>query len=172
MTTLEDAPTRDLDLGDAPTLAEVLPRLELFVEEARHRQFKRQIGVAVLSDKAFADQLRAENGPESLDPGWNATLTALHLVPSGFDFSTLHAQQDVQVAGYYDYPSKSLFVRSTVLDPLAQSVLVHELTHALDDQYDSSTTCHSRRRTGTSPKRSTRSSRATHGGSRTRSPTP
>ena len=74
VTTLGPAPTRGLDLGDAPTLAEALPRLELFVEEARGRQFKRQLAVAPLSDKDFAEHLREQNGPASLDPGWDATL--------------------------------------------------------------------------------------------------
>ena len=137
VTTLGPAPTRDLDLGAAPTLAEVLPRLELFVEEARGRQFRHQVAVAPLSDKAFAEQLREEDGPESLDPGWEATLTALHLVPARFNFSTLRSQRESGVGGYFDFASKSLFVRSDVLDPLAQSILVHELTHALDDQYSS-----------------------------------
>ena len=137
VTTLGPAPTRGLDLGDAPTLAQALPRLELFVEEARGRQFKRQLAVAPLSDKDFAEHLREEDGPESLDPGWDATQTALHLVPTGFNFANLRTQQDPEVGGYYDNATKSLFVRSAVLNPLAQSILAHELTHALDDQYTS-----------------------------------
>ncbi|BEP15355.1 hypothetical protein acdb102_36660 [Acidothermaceae bacterium B102] len=137
VTTLGPAPTRGLDLGDAPTLAEALPRLELFVEEARGRQFKHQLAVAPLSDQAFAEHLREDDGPASINPGWDATLVALHLVPPGYDFSSTRSQQSSEVGGYYDFASKSLFVRSAVLNPLAQSILAHELTHALDDQYTS-----------------------------------
>ena len=96
--------------------------------------------VTPLADKAF---LAALNKRREADPsrgaanhGSSLTLKALHLVPRDTDLAkAMAAQQASDVGGFYDPRTKRLYVRSATLNPLAQVIVVHELTHALDDQY-------------------------------------
>jgi hypothetical protein len=132
---LASAPTSGLDFGGSPKLAAVLPKIELFVEESRGHRYKHAVAVTPLSDKAFLAQLHKANGPATGDDS-DATAKALHLLPAGLDTAKVEAAaSDADVAGFYDFATKHLYVRSTTLNPLTQSILAHELTHALDDQY-------------------------------------
>jgi hypothetical protein len=132
---LASAPTAGVDFGGSPKLAAVLPKIELFVEESRGHRYKTPVAVTPLSNKAFLAQLHKANGPATNNDG-DATAKALHLLPSGLDTAKVEAAaSDADVAGFYDFKTKHLYVRSTTLNPLTQSILAHELTHALDDQY-------------------------------------
>jgi hypothetical protein len=139
-TPLPKAPTKGLDLGTSPALSAVLPRIEAFVEESRGHRFQRQVTVTSLADKAFLAQLHKGSGSgadvSAQIDGEDATLEALHLLPRHTDLAaTLAAQRDQSVGGFYDPVTKQLFVRGTTLNPLGQTIVAHELTHALDDQY-------------------------------------
>ena len=59
----------------------------------------------------------------------------LGLVPPGMDLrGTLEALYLEQVAGFYDPDSTTLFVLADQPDELIESLLVHELVHAIQDQ--------------------------------------
>lgn len=135
---LAPAPTSGINLGTSPSLAIALPQIEAFVEKARGHRFLQPVTVTPLADRAFLTQLH--KGDSEADgaavKGQEATYEALHLLPLHTDLAaTLAAQTDQGVGGFYDPASKQLFVRSAALDPLAQVIVAHELTHALDDQY-------------------------------------
>ena len=133
---LGKAPTHGLDLGAAPKLSVALPQIVKFVEESRGHRFKRAVPVTPLADKAFVAALRKADGPSTGNADAEASPKALHLVPAGLDTSGPEPDSAfADVGGFYDFRTKSLYVRSTTLNPLTQSIVAHELTHALDDQY-------------------------------------
>ena len=119
---------------DGP-MATAVAELQTFVEAARGLRFLEPVDVAVLGDAAFRRTLaggRALEEPEAEVA--IGVLRALGLVGPGDDLAS--AQLDVDtVAGFYDTETKELVVRGARLTPFVRQVLVHELTHALDDQH-------------------------------------
>lgn len=133
---LAKPPTSGLDLGGAPSLAVAIPKIELFVEESRGHRFKRHVPVTPLSNKAFVAALRKADGPSASNPDADASPKALHLLPVGLqEGGSVPDSAFADIVGFYDFRTKALYVRGTTLNPLVQSIVAHELTHALDDQY-------------------------------------
>ena len=130
---LAAAPTRDLDLGGSPTLSVAVPKIELFVEEARGLRFKQPLAVTPLSDSAFIAALTTADGVSKPNPDADDSSEALHLLPPGFQDGG--PGNYAGIGGFYDFRTKHLYVRSTTLNPLTQSIIAHEMTHALDDEY-------------------------------------
>lgn len=135
-------PMHGIDLGKAPSVAVAVPEIESYVEQARGHTFLRPVKVTPLADKAFLAQLHAADaGGDAAQEaaqiaGEGATYQALHLIPLHTDLAKLlDSQADEAVGGFYDPETKQLFVRAAKLTPFAQTVVAHELTHALDDQY-------------------------------------
>jgi hypothetical protein len=113
-----------------------IPGLEAFVESARGLTFLSPVKVSVLDDAAFRrkyDQGGAtDNGPPDVGAG---VLRALG-VPEADGQSRPGADQEPDaVDGFYDTDTKELVVRGVRPTPFVRQVLVHELTHALDDQH-------------------------------------
>lgn len=114
-----------------------IPVAEKFVEQHRGLKFKHPVKVTFLSDADFrvrvttrTDKDRADLNVEFKD------LRALHLVPASLDI--LKAEDELLgsgVVGFYDPKTKELVVRGTDASAATRHVLVHELTHALQDQY-------------------------------------
>jgi hypothetical protein len=133
---LGKAPTKGLDLGGSPKLSVAIPKIEAFVEESRGHRFKKKVRVTALADKAFVAALRKADGSAPADPNAGASAKALHLLPVGLQLSGPQPDSAFAgIAGFYDFTTKALYVRGTTLNPLTQSIVAHELTHALDDQY-------------------------------------
>ena len=130
---LGEAPTRELDLGAAPKLSVVLPKLELFVEQARGHRFTKPLAVTPLGNKAFVAALIKADGVSKPNADAGASPKGLHLLPPDFDANAPGSYDDI--GGFYDSKTKHLYVRSITLNPLAQSIIAHEMTHALDDEY-------------------------------------
>jgi hypothetical protein len=123
--------------ASAATLEAFVPVAEKFVEEHRGLKFKSPVKVTFLADADFVAQLNKAN---EIDLAGYVTeakvLHALGLLDGHPDLA--RAEQDLQgssVIGFYDTKTKQLFVRG--VDPRAsvRRVLVHELTHALQDQW-------------------------------------
>ncbi len=113
-----------------------LPALQEFVATERGLAFSRPVDAKVLDDEAFLDALfsggEEDGGPDG-DP--DATLTALGLLDAGDNLDEVVDEAlDGGVVGFYDNETSELFVRGTTIDPYVEMVLVHELTHALQDQ--------------------------------------
>ncbi len=123
-------------------LARALPKLEAFVEQARGLRFKRRVPVELLSGDAFTERLRdleeprdeveASDGAESFE----GFLRVLGLVAGDVDLVAVGASiEEKGILGFYDPIEAALYVRGTSLGPFEELILVHELTHALEDQH-------------------------------------
>lgn len=126
----------------AGELSGVLPSLESFVEKSRGLTFKRGVDVRVLDEEAF-DKALTGLGPSAADPARQylesrflvGFLKALSLVGRDFQLSSLDAAGKRSLLGLYEPLRKRILVRAGLPPPLLRRVVVHELTHALDDQY-------------------------------------
>lgn len=128
--------------GSRPTpsaLERVLPDLESFVERERGLRFRRPVRVELQSDARFAAALRrlraTSRRPRPPTTVVVGLFRALGLVEGRFDPSALGSSTDEQVLGFYDSGRERLLVRGDHPTPAVRRVLVHELTHALDDQH-------------------------------------
>lgn len=124
------------------SLRSVLPELESFVERNRVLPFRRGVDVYVLSDRDFDAILSpAGAGAGDLARQFQQTqvlvgfVKALGLGGPDFQLPTDSTGGTRSVLGLYDDVSKRISVRAGLAKPLQRRVLVHELTHALDDQH-------------------------------------
>jgi hypothetical protein len=110
--------------------------LEGFVEAARGLKFLSPVDVSVLGDAAFRRKLAGGGTTEDAGPDVQAgVLRALGLPTGGDHGGSGDVPEAESVDGFYDSDTKELVVRGTRLTPFVRQVLVHELTHALDDQH-------------------------------------
>ena len=113
-----------------------------FVERHRSLEFDHPVPVKFLGDDAFLEAFRRDD-PEiterdRVDAERSAgQLRALGLIEGPVDL--IESQRDLDAAdtvGFYDQERKALYVRGTDLtDVDVRITLVHELTHALQDQH-------------------------------------
>lgn len=119
-----------------PATAAVIDDLKSFVEVTRGLRFLKPVKVAVLSDAAFRRSLSGGEPTEQSGADIaNGVLRALGLLEAGESPGPTADLDPDTVAGFYDTDTKELVVRGTHLTPFVRQVLVHELTHALDDQH-------------------------------------
>jgi hypothetical protein len=122
------------DRLDPSTLA-VIEELKAFVESARGLRFLEPVDVAVLDDDAFRQSLAGGEPTEESDAEVGlGVLRALGLL-EGADLGPVGELDANTIAGFYDTETRELVVRGPTLTPFVRQVLVHELTHALDDQH-------------------------------------
>ncbi|HEX2054707.1 MAG TPA: hypothetical protein VHJ78_13415 [Actinomycetota bacterium] len=127
-------PKPEPNTESSPSIASVIPELSAFVERARGRRFLEEVKVRVLSEPMFNEELeKMAPNPEEVARS-QAVLTVLGLLPPETDFAALLAASDQPTVGFYDPANKELVTRAEVT-PFLRRVLVHELTHALDDQH-------------------------------------
>ena len=128
-------------VGSVPpdSLRARVARLVPAVEELRGRTFRRRVPVAIEGDSAAAVHFSASFDrfvPPARRRAWESAHAAFGLFPRDVDVHTLLL--DVlaeQAGGYYD-PEREAFVLLDDMPEAALTVLaVHEMTHALDDQY-------------------------------------
>ncbi|MEP7105563.1 MAG: hypothetical protein ABI838_06935 [Chloroflexota bacterium] len=121
----------------SPDARAFIPVAEKFVEDHRGLKFKRPVDVTFLSDADFKARVTTRTDKDRADLNTEfKDLRALHLVPAGLDI--VKAEDELLgsgVIGFYDPKTKELVVRGTDASPATRHVLVHELTHALQDQY-------------------------------------
>ena len=121
----------------AGSVAAFLPVAERYVETARGLSFKRGVKVEYLPSAAFDQRILTEQRrtqDSTLKEG--RLLKALGLIQPQVDVEAAEESLlQAGVLGYYDPRTKSLAVRGTKLSPMLKHVLVHELTHALQDQW-------------------------------------
>ena len=124
----------------APTPGSIeafVPAAASFVESHRGLRFKRQIKVSHLSDAEFQQRIVALQRRDRAETDRQGKLfRALGLVDPGVDVEK--AEEDLLgsgVVGYYDPKTKELMVRGDRATAAVRHVVVHELTHALQDQW-------------------------------------
>ena len=126
--------------GDAGGTPAGIQELIAVAEDLRGRRFLEPIEVTVLSTDDLAARVRADL-EEDLDPQDLAVEEALAqllgILPADVDLGAaltdLYAEQ---VGGFYDSDTGELVVAGgEELSPLARTIIVHELVHALADQH-------------------------------------
>ena len=111
-----------------------------FVEKKRDLEFKHPVYVDFLPADEFKDQVTADRddlSEDDLEELEQATgmFRAVGLFEGDVDlFDKFTELQGKGVIGFYSYDDERLRVRGTELTPYVELVLVHELTHALQDQ--------------------------------------
>jgi len=119
------------------SLEEVVLEIQEFVERERGLQFEEPVDVTLAGEDDFNAQLLEDfdEMQTSLVEG-QQVLSALGLIPSDFDLiEEERALLSIGVVGFYDPETKELVVKGTEITPFVRTVLAHELTHALDDQW-------------------------------------
>ncbi|MDP9005823.1 MAG: hypothetical protein M3N15_02755 [Actinomycetota bacterium] len=130
------APSTTTTVATTP-LGRTVAELSAFVADQRELEFLRPVEVELLGDEAFVDRLLAGSEENRADTD-NAekVLRALQLIEPGIDlFDTFRSFYGAAVLGFYDPELDELVLRGTDLTPYVRSTLVHELSHALDDQH-------------------------------------
>ena len=114
-----------------------MPVAEAFVEQHRGLKFKMPVKVIFLADAEFQAALAKGNGSDTTGYATEAkVLHALGLLDGHPDLAMAERSlQDSSVIGFYDSKTKELYVRGVDAKPSVRHVLVHELTHALQDQW-------------------------------------
>jgi hypothetical protein len=111
-----------------------------FVEDQREREFDHPVYVDFLTDEEYTDLARTEEGDlsdterETMEQA-EAMYRAMGLAEGDLDlFAAFNDVVDAGTLAYYDSEDDRVRVRGTDLTPGLQVTLVHELTHALQDQ--------------------------------------
>jgi hypothetical protein len=120
-----------------PDFDATLAELAAFVERERGLEFREPVRVELLDDAPFEARLLEdfeEDRDELTDDA--EELIALGFVDRGTDLAAeLRTLLGVGVLGFYDPETDELVVRGAELTPYTRQTVVHELTHALDDQW-------------------------------------
>ena len=112
--------------------------LQGFVERERGLAFLRPVPVQLQSEDDFVATLRRLQRRQRGDADASVLINvmrALGLVDGPFDASVLDAGAEEGVLGFYDSRRRRLYVRGDAATSAVRRVLVHELTHVLDDQH-------------------------------------
>jgi hypothetical protein len=114
--------------------------LAAYVEKERGHRFEHPVIVEFLDDAAFRREVTADDAEldeedrEEIKAAEGA-LRALALLPPNVDlFKEVNAVSGEATLAFYDFKAKRIRVRGTTLDDELKGTLVHELTHALQDQ--------------------------------------
>jgi hypothetical protein len=121
----------------AGTIDAFVPQAVRFVEASRGLKFKHPVRVRHLSDRAFGDRVIELQRESHADLERQAkVLRALGLLAPDVDAE--RAEEELLatgVVGFYDSRTKELEVRGDTATVSVRHVVVHELTHALQDQW-------------------------------------
>ena len=148
-TTPESVPEEGADSPDGAdsvedteaALAAVLPELIAFVESERGLEFQEDPVVLVLDDDAFVDRFNDLVDRELAESRadlevFTGIYHALQILEDDvtLEEATL-AFGEAGVIGFYDPETADLVIRGGDITPLVRNTIVHELVHALDDQW-------------------------------------
>lgn len=112
-----------------------------FVEDERGLEFEHPVHIDFLTEKEFAKEVTSDEDEltdedrEEIEQA-SGLMRALGLL--GSDVDLVQAMNDLGsggILGLYDHEDKRIRLRGDELTPVVKSTLVHELTHALQDQH-------------------------------------
>jgi hypothetical protein len=119
-------------------LESIVREMSAWVEKVRGLKFKTPVSMEILDGKAARENFKAKIETGTLEQARHAQNAYVHLglVPAGTDLIRNYLDQaEKDVLGYYDSHTKKLYLLSHVPADEVKSVVVHELTHALEDQH-------------------------------------
>jgi hypothetical protein len=119
-------------------LPEELPRLTAFVEQARGLEFIEPVDVEILDDAEFERALwaPASTGETEAAGDYAATYAALGLTGDADAYYEAEVSGSTDlITGFYEPTTDQLVVRGTEWTTIVEATVVHELTHALQDQH-------------------------------------
>lgn len=118
-------------------VADTVAALARFVESERQLVFQQVPGVEVVGDTDFVRRLSGAIEPdvEALAERGRVAGTLGLVGPGEQPVEGTLALLATSALGFYDTTTGDIVVRGTELDVLVQRTIVHELTHALDDQW-------------------------------------
>jgi hypothetical protein len=120
------------------TILAELPRLQAFVAKDRGLSWKKSVNPEVLDDADFVAALGGggDGSSTSGDPDdIGTTFAAMGLAKDAQTFyHDAGSATDADVVGFYDDQTERLVVRGAAWTPSMEYTLVHELTHAIQDQ--------------------------------------
>jgi hypothetical protein len=121
----------------ADELQAAVRELSDFVARRRGRPFEHQVDVELLDDDAFVDRLRKDEDEDKASVEESERLLrAVGLLDGDDDLvRAVDRATEEGVLGFYDPKEDALVVRGSDLSAGVRSTLVHELTHAWDDQH-------------------------------------
>lgn len=124
-------------LAEARPLEEVLPELIDFVEVTRGHRFRTAPVVEAVDEATFLERFGAvvEGSEEELRDAGVAQRALGILEPDSDPVAIQDDLGEQGVLGFYDPETAELVVRGDRVTPYVETIIVHELTHALDDQY-------------------------------------
>ncbi|MDT0203715.1 hypothetical protein [Nocardioides sp. AE5] len=118
-------------------VADLIP----IVEEHRGLEFKHPVYVDFLPEDEFRAEMTTDEGElteedrDELDQ-FTAMLRALGLIEADVDlFEQMNALSSEGTLGFFSFGDKRIRVRGSELTPAVTLTMVHELTHALQDQH-------------------------------------
>lgn len=112
--------------------------LVAFVEAQRGLRFRHPVTVDFLDEAVFLDRFKAEGGGESQagDERFTEFARAIGVADGGVDVADAARDlTEVSVLAWYSFEDQRITVRGTTLDVAIEVTVVHELTHALQDQH-------------------------------------
>jgi hypothetical protein len=124
--------------ADPADLEATVAELSAFVEEARGLEFREPVDVEVLADDEFEARLLEEFESDDVAEiqKLEVLLKALAVIEPSDDLVELYRDLvRLAVLGFYDPENDELVVRGASATPFVRTSIVHELTHALDDQH-------------------------------------
>jgi hypothetical protein len=117
-------------------LAALVQQLQAFVVEHRGLRFSQPLKYTLLGDAAFRERVLAlarEDDDELVQA--EKELRALGLLKAGVDLRKARDELlGAAVVGFYDPEKAELLVRGARITPYVRTTLVHEITHAVQDQ--------------------------------------
>lgn len=130
----EEEPTTTTQADD---LEAIVLDIQDFVEQERGLDFKHDVEVRLAGEGEFQDLLLTDFAEQAAALAeTDHVLTALGLIDPDTDVvEEMRALLEVGVVGFYDPETGELVVRGEEPTPYVRSVIAHELTHALDDQW-------------------------------------
>jgi len=128
--------------GEQGPLEEFVDEAVAFIENLRGAPFKEQPVVLALPEEAFVARVEGDleadfaQEPELVVRNTTVQRAMGFIEPDQTSDEVLRQFLAAGVLGFYDPETKELVVRQTAeLDLLTKSTIVHELTHAYDDQH-------------------------------------
>ena len=120
-------------------LDELVSGIQVQIEELRGQVFKHPVPASVIDRAGFLafakKELAEDTTPEELAAD-EQVAKLFGLVPPDMDLMAQSLELlEEQVGGFYDPEKDEFFLMSSFTGGLAKIILAHELTHALDDQY-------------------------------------